>query len=327
MVNVPRSPGIYKIVSPSNNVYIGQSINLYRRFQDYKNKLAKKQPALFRSFKKYGISLHKFEIIHDLPVDITQKILNEYECLYMEMYISCGVVLLNVKEGGSNGRNSDESIKKANDKWKDWYKKSDIAKQLASKLGSSNKGKKLTSEHIDKLSKIRKGKKKSEQHRRRISEGNSGKKMNFTKEQKDAFVERTKAYVGNNRIMVVQYSISGDFIKEWSSATKAQEQIGVSRKLIQRCCKGTAGNAGGYIWAYKGSSIDIDNAIRKTNPTPKKINQYTLDGVFVKTCDSQTAAAKSVGSFTSAIGNCAKGKSKTAGGFKWEFAVSENPLP
>lgn len=55
--------GIYKITSPSKKIYIGQSINIQKRFNQYKWSKAKSQPILHRSFKKYGIDKHKFEII------------------------------------------------------------------------------------------------------------------------------------------------------------------------------------------------------------------------------------------------------------------------
>lgn len=57
--------GIYKITSPSNKIYIGQSINIKKRFNQYKNNLAKGQRALNSSFLKYGLENHIFEIIEE----------------------------------------------------------------------------------------------------------------------------------------------------------------------------------------------------------------------------------------------------------------------
>ena len=54
--------GIYKITSPSGKIYIGQSKNIEKRFKAYYKKLGKNQPRLYRSFKKYGIKQHNFEI-------------------------------------------------------------------------------------------------------------------------------------------------------------------------------------------------------------------------------------------------------------------------
>ena len=62
MVN-NKNCGIYKITSPSGRIYIGQSINLEKRFKTYRNGHCKKQPRLINSFKKYGVENHQFDII------------------------------------------------------------------------------------------------------------------------------------------------------------------------------------------------------------------------------------------------------------------------
>ena len=55
--------GIYKITNPIGQVYIGQSIDIEKRFYTYKKSLGKGQPNLNQSFLKYGINGHIFEII------------------------------------------------------------------------------------------------------------------------------------------------------------------------------------------------------------------------------------------------------------------------
>ena len=57
--------GIYKITSPTGKVYIGQSKNIHKRWNSYKN-MSKgniRQPKLINSFKKYGVEHHVFEIL------------------------------------------------------------------------------------------------------------------------------------------------------------------------------------------------------------------------------------------------------------------------
>lgn len=55
--------GIYKITSPTGKIYIGQSINIQKRFNKYKSALCKKQTRLYYSFIKYGTLNHIFEIL------------------------------------------------------------------------------------------------------------------------------------------------------------------------------------------------------------------------------------------------------------------------
>lgn len=51
------------IKSPSNRIYIGQSKNIERRFNEYMKGKTKGQIKLFNSFEKYGIKNHLFSII------------------------------------------------------------------------------------------------------------------------------------------------------------------------------------------------------------------------------------------------------------------------
>ena len=52
-------------------------------------------------------------------------------------------------------------------------------------------------------------------------------------------------------IPILQFSKSGDFIKEWQSAREAQRKLGIAQQSISACCQGKLKSAGGYIWKYK----------------------------------------------------------------------------
>jgi group I intron endonuclease len=75
--------GIYKITSPTNKVYIGQSIDVERRFKMYKRlHHCKKQKKLYNSFIKHNVLKHIFEIIEEC--DIT--LLNKRERYWQDFY-------------------------------------------------------------------------------------------------------------------------------------------------------------------------------------------------------------------------------------------------
>lgn len=76
--------GIYKITNPKSKVYIGQSINIKERWRHYRKLRCKNQTKLYRSFKKYGVDAHKFEVITTCDVEE----LNEFERYYQEAYRS-----------------------------------------------------------------------------------------------------------------------------------------------------------------------------------------------------------------------------------------------
>jgi hypothetical protein len=105
--------GIYKITSPSNKIYIGQSLNIKRRFKHYSNLNGiKSQSKIYHSLKKYGYENHIFEIIEECSVDE----LNVREEYWIRLYQS-HVIGLNICEGGNSfgkcnrGKKRSEDIK------------------------------------------------------------------------------------------------------------------------------------------------------------------------------------------------------------------------
>lgn len=75
--------GIYKITSPSGRIYIGQSIDIEKRFRNYKYSICSiEQPILHNSFKKYGWESHIFEVVFECEISE----LNKFERHYQELY-------------------------------------------------------------------------------------------------------------------------------------------------------------------------------------------------------------------------------------------------
>ena len=120
--------GIYKIISPSNKVYIGQSIDIERRFRHYKRLSCKDQVKIYNSFLKYGVNAHIFEVLELCDTED----LNNRERHYQDLYdsVANGLNLLYVKSEHFNGGHSEESKKK---------------------ISNSKKGKTFTDEHKYKI--------------------------------------------------------------------------------------------------------------------------------------------------------------------------------
>lgn len=80
--------GIYKITSPTGRIYIGQSVNIKRRWSQYLkcddkfNKSVSYSVKLFRSFLKYGAINHTYEVIEHCLVDS----LNDRERYWQDFY-------------------------------------------------------------------------------------------------------------------------------------------------------------------------------------------------------------------------------------------------
>lgn len=103
--------GIYKIISPSGKIYIGQSTNIEKRWNVYRKIQCKKQIKLFNSLKKYGSENHIFEIIEECIIEQ----LNEREVYWKQHYIdilSWNNVLFCEIYDNSTGSKSDETKQK-----------------------------------------------------------------------------------------------------------------------------------------------------------------------------------------------------------------------
>lgn len=77
---------------------------------------------------------------------------------------------------------------------------------------------------------------------------------------------------------------------------------------------------------HKGN-MENPVAIKRLSEAMKKpVDQFTLDGQFVKTWASATDAARELGLDQSGISKCCNEKRKTTGGFKWQYAEWRNGI-
>ena len=76
--------GIYKITSPSNKVYIGQSIDVENRLKRYKYFVSKKQTRLYYSILKYGYDNHTYEVVEECKVEELNE--SERERYWQDFY-------------------------------------------------------------------------------------------------------------------------------------------------------------------------------------------------------------------------------------------------
>ena len=52
-------------------------------------------------------------------------------------------------------------------------------------------------------------------------------------------------------IPIIQFSKSGEFVKEWPSINEASRQLGIPLSSITGCLRYGRKHAGGFIWRYK----------------------------------------------------------------------------
>lgn len=208
--------GIYKITNHLNKVYIGQSWNIGNRRRTYKSNKCEGQKKLHSSIKKYGWENHLFEIVHELPEDITQDVLDKYEILYWDLYKSCGFEMMNIKQPGVGGKHSEDTKLKMRKPKPEGFGKIVSIRQLGSKRESSSV--------------------------RMKSENNPMKNKNIV-----ARVSGKNHYMAKK---VVGYTKIGDTIGIWETIVDAAKELNISTSGISRCCSGIRKTVGNYTFRY-----------------------------------------------------------------------------
>ena len=224
--------GIYKIISPSGKIYIGQSVNIRSRKYNHKYKSNKqKGPKLHNSFMKYGFENHIFEVIEECSIEL----LNERETYWKQYYLDqvngdWNKVLFCELYDRGGGPRSEETKKKISESNKGKI----VSEYTREKKRISMLGKKVSLDTKVKMSKAAMGKEKSEQHK-------SNMRLN-----RDNIIKGVKL---SNSKPIEQYDLEGNFIKEWSSITEAKQWLG--KGDINGCLNGKHQTAGKYKWKYK----------------------------------------------------------------------------
>lgn len=117
-------------------------------------------------------------------------------------------------------------------------------------------------------------------------------------------------------IPIIQYSLTGDKIKEWGSAAAAAKALGISRSNISKSCrnKDSYCTAGGCFWRYI-----TDDFIMPKHKNKRRVKQLDKEDNIINIYNSITEASINTNISKSDIGLCCRKKLKYAGGFKWEY--------
>lgn len=119
---------------------------------------------------------------------------------------------------------------------------------------------------------------------------------------------------------VRQYSLQGEWLMSFESATDAARQTGAHQSKITDACKGNRRTAGEYQWRYDDLNLDSVPPVPAPSCKKKKVGQYDLENNLIAIYDSYSAAAKAVDGTASAISRVCAGKPglHTHKGFIWK---------
>lgn len=324
---------VYKHTSPSGKIYIGITHLKPEHRWGKDGKGYKNNEHLTNAIKKYGWNNFKHEILFD---GLTKEEAEQKEIELIAYYKSNQSKRgYNLDNGGKCvGTHSDQTKKKLSEANKGKHH----SEETKRKMSQSGKGRIFSDEHKQKISESltgitrpylqgennpNYGKHLSDETKRKISESKKGKAGTLMSEDnKIKLSERS-------RKAVWQYDENGKFIKEWDSATDASKELKISRSGITACCKDRKKTCGGFIWRYKGVKLkngDI-NKFKPIHYQCKPVNQYSLDGNFIKKYESiKSAVIENNFNINSGISNihyCCSNITKKAYGYIWKYADDE----
>ena len=220
--------GIYKITNPEGKIYIGQSIDIDRRFKEYKRIQSRSAGRkIINSLKTYRPENHIFEVIEECLIEQ----LHDREYYWKLHYKSVENGLNCDYFDNSGGPRSEETKRKISEGTKG-KSKSEQHKQKIRKP--------KTEEHKQNISKAKQN--ISEETKRKISESKLGKKWSE---------EHIKNIIKGKQKPVLQYDLEGNFIKEWEGVKIAAAYLGCDPTTITANLRGKTKKGFGYIWKRK----------------------------------------------------------------------------
>ena len=178
------------------------------------------------------------------------------------------------------------------------------SEETRKKISEAKKGKPghpQSEEHKEKLRSLLAGVPKSEEHKRKLSEANTGKK-----------------YI-NRRCPVIQYSLEGDFIKEWSGIDEAKLSLGINGHIAD-CCNGKRRQACGFQWRFKKENYPLQIEPCRARKGEREIALIDEVGNIIRTFETIRQASVELNVKYSNISNVLQGlQHKTGNNLRFKY--------
>lgn len=293
------SIGIYKIENMINHQkYIGQSIHIKKRWLEHKTTASnvhsndnRYHNKLYSAMREYGIDNFQFSIVEEC----TEEKLNEREKYWIQYYDSY-VNGYNMTIGGMGTRKPPRQVYCYN--------------SFGEYICSYDSIEKAALDNNVNISSIYGG-------------ATRGDLVN-NKQWSWIYVEQMPNNF-SNKIPVICFSLEGKRLATYIGIEYASKQTGDSYQTIKKSCN-TKTHTGQYQWRYWIEDPDIQSIpANKYNPK-KAIDQYDLNGIFIKTYDSLTNAAAAINApdITNLI-LCCKKQQKSYYDYMWCYHNDEPP--
>lgn len=301
-VQVAKMIGIYRIENLINNKnYIGKSIQIEVRWKKHKNLAYNTLSCyynypLYKAIRKYGINNFKFSIIEECNEDE----LDIKECYWIKYYQSFGPQGYNQNAGGGGNAKA-------------------LPNEVITLFNNGN-----TVDDICDILSVKKQTILNILHPLGLGY--------MTQEEKNQLQPECHA--------VEQYDLNGNLLNTYFSAGAAAEAVSSTRPAVSSACHNHTLSKN-FVWKFVDDPTNVLDIInnykagaeqRKKSVTlanikrcAKKVNQYDLNGNYIKTFISACEAGRSLGKRHGNISAVCCGKGKTAHGFIWRYVSDEYP--
>ena len=127
---------------------------------------------------------------------------------------------------------------------------------------------------------------------------------------------------GCRLVRIKQYTKFGEYIRTYESIMEASNDTDIPELTIRSSCanKGAFLNRDKYRWTYEDDELVEISTLHTRN---KEINQFDLNGMFIKTWNSAKEIEDICGHNHSKIASCCKGRQKTAYGYIWRYNLGD----
>lgn len=124
---------------------------------------------------------------------------------------------------------------------------------------------------------------------------------------------------------IIQYSLDGSIVRKYNSIAEAAIENNISYSTISGCCNKSHFTSIGYIWRFQNDLLTLDdlktiNSHNNGFRIKKNIDQYSLDGNFIRTYNSISEASKDNNINCGDICACCKNKIRFAGNYIWRYS-------